>query len=118
MAQREGYLLIDHQASPGIPEEMAAKLGMDPKQVAEGKVLEAGTVTCAHCKGVVLKNPWRTRERYNCPKCSFKYLCDACAAAARQPDYNHTPFEKQADDVFEAAVRSMTLGSPSKLLMP
>ena len=50
MKQREGYLMVDHRASPGIPEDVARQIGMDPAQVKEGKLLEAATLTCSHCK--------------------------------------------------------------------
>jgi hypothetical protein len=116
MAQREGYLMIDHRASPGIPEDVAVRIGMDPKQVAEGKLFETATLTCCHCKGTVLRNVWRTRPRYDCPKCGHKYLCDGCAAATRMPDYDHTPFEKLVDDTLNAAAKGMVLGSPPGLL--
>jgi len=118
MAQREGYLLIDHQASPGIPEDVALKIGMDPKLVAEGKVLEAATLTCAHCKGTIVKNPFRKRERATCPKCSFKYLCDDCSLESRLPGYDHLPFEKKVDFYKNLAAQGLILGSPQGLLNP
>jgi hypothetical protein len=93
MVQRQGFLMIDHRASPGIPEDVARSVGLDPKLVREGALLEADTLTCVHCKVVVMKNPLRVRERASCPKCSHKYICDFCAAAMRHPDYNHLPFE-------------------------
>jgi hypothetical protein len=116
MAQSKGYLVIDHRASPGLPEELALRLGYDPRQVGEGKYFEADTLTCIHCKSVQVKNLFRTRERGSCPKCSFKYLCDPCTAAMRAPDYDHTPFEKLVDKLLESAERGQPLGSPGKLL--
>lgn len=97
MGQREGYVLIDHRNSPGIPEDVAHKIGYDPKQVGPGKMFEGGTLTCSHCKGVVVKNPLRTRERASCFKCGYHYICDGCATAMNDPDYSHTPFEKLKD---------------------
>lgn len=117
MSQREGYLLVDHRASPGIPEEVAVKIGMDPKLVAEGRMLEAATLTCAHCKGVIVRNPFRLRERTTCPKCSNKYLCDLCGFRATLPDYDHMPYEAQVDQVMDDAAKGL-LGSPLGLLMP
>ena len=116
--QREGYLLIDHRASPGLPEDIALMTGLDPALVKEGKMFEAGTLTCAHCKTTMVKNLFRTRERYNCPKCSHKYICDYCAADMRAPDYDHKPFEKKVDITKELDARGMLLGTPPKLLMP
>lgn len=118
MAQREGYLMVDHRASPGIPEDAALQLGLDPKLVASGKLLEAATLTCTHCKCSVMKNPYRTRERGSCPKCNLKYVCDICAVAMRQPDYNHLPYEKRLDDAINDQHRLELYGSPTSLLMP
>ena len=109
-----GYLMINHQFSPGIPEDIAQKIGMPPELVAEGKMLEAATLTCAHCKTAVMKNPLRVRERENCPKCGFHYICDFCAAEMRKPDYSHTPYEATV----ERRLNELALGSPPKLIMP
>ena len=79
---REGYLMIDHRASPGIGAADVAKfrsLGFNIPEVPEGTMRELGTKACAHCGGVVVLNPDRVRERGHCSKC-FKYLCDPCAA--------------------------------------
>lgn len=97
MTQREGYLFLDHRASPGLPENMAKRIGGE----AGSKLIEAATLTCCHCKTAVIKNPFRQRERASCPKCSYKYLCDFCAAKAREPDYVHMPMEKVVDLVLK-----------------
>lgn len=62
----EGYLLIDHNNSPGT------------KSVPAGTIFESPTITCSHCHQVVVLNPLRTRERHRCFSC-FKYVCDNCA---------------------------------------
>lgn len=113
--QREGYLLFDHRASPGLPEDFARAMGMDPALAKEGKVFEAATLTCAHCKTVVMKNPYRLRERSACMKCGGKYICDGCGFAAYHPDYDHSPFEKQRDQLADCLAKER-LGSPSGLL--
>jgi len=109
-----GYLMINHQFSPGIPEDVARKIGMPPKLVAEGKLLEAATLTCAHCKTAVMKNSLRQRQRENCPKCGFHYICDFCAAEMKRPDYIHMPYEA----VVEKSVKQVALGSPPRLILP
>lgn len=93
----EGYLMIDHRASPGLPEEVAIAAGYDPKLTGEGKLFEAASLTCAHCKVVVVKNPLRTRERGMCPKCGHHYICDICDYRTTQPDYSHLPYDKIVD---------------------
>jgi hypothetical protein len=91
MAKQQGYLFLDHRASPGLTPEEARVMGYDPKQVCEGKMLEVDTLTCAHCKTVVVPNPMRVRERGHCTKC-MHYVCDVCAVKMTQPDYIHAPF--------------------------
>jgi hypothetical protein len=109
--KQQGYLLVDHRASPGLPEDIARQCGYDPKLAGEGKVFEADTLTCAHCKTAVIKNPLRTRARAACHKCNYHYVCDLCAIEMRKADYVHAPFEAQVEI-------GMALGSPPKLLMP
>lgn len=119
MGQREGYLLVDHRASPGISEDLAVRLGLDPHQVREGKVYEAATMTCAHCKSAVVRNPLRTRERASCMKCGGKFICDDCALQARLSGYSHLPFDKKVDLVKDAEAKGIPiLGSPPALLQP
>lgn len=113
---KEGYLLIDHRASPGISEDVALQLGMDPKQCGEGKMLEAATLTCSHCKSTLMKNPYRIRERNFCIKCSGHYICDGCHAEAQLPNYSHLPFEKFADITRSLGEKGIVLGSRQELL--
>lgn len=115
--QREGYLIIDHQASPGLPEDVARASGLDPRLCGEGKVFEAATLTCSHCKASVVKNPLRQRERPYCPKCNH-YICDFCEAQRLMPGYTHTPFEKIIDTTLTLAERGVVLGSPANLIFP
>ena len=89
MIQREGYLLVDHRASPGLPEDMARRMGGK----SGSNVIEQATLTCCHCRAVVLKNPFRQRERSNCAQCGFRYLCDLCAGKTREAGYVHMSCE-------------------------
>lgn len=114
MPKQMGEIVIDHRASPGLPEDIARAAGYDPWLCREGKVYEAETLTCSHCRGTVVKNIFRTRERHYCTKCSGHYICDACAFLASQPDYTHTPFEKKAALIMTQEQQ----GSPMKLLIP
>lgn len=94
---REGYLMIDHRASPGLDEGLARYVGLDPTLAGEGKLLEAATLTCSHCKAVVVKNPLRVRERAQCAKCGWHYVCDFCFTEMQAADYSHLPFEGLVD---------------------
>lgn len=89
MPQREGYLLVDHRASPGLPDDLARRMGGLPGS----KIIENATLTCRHCRAVVIKNPFRQRERNVCYLCGVKYICDFCAAKTKEPGYVHTPYE-------------------------
>lgn len=128
--QQEGYLTVDHRASPGIPEDLARALGYDPKVVGEGKFFEAATLTCRHCRNAVVKNPLRTRERHSCFKCGdpAPFICDGCAYLSTLPGYDHTPFERVIDMHLDAAAKGrqfidpnatlQLMGTPLKLLLP
>lgn len=96
--RHEGYLLIDHRASPGLPADFYRPLGSSAPACGEGQVMEFATLTCWHCKNVFVKNPNRTRERPYCAKCDH-YICDGCKAISLLPLYDHTPFEKIVDVV-------------------
>ncbi len=111
-----GELMIDHRASPGLPPDIARQCGFDPALSGEGKLFEAATLTCAHCKIALVKNLARVRPRENCPKCSNHYICDWCYADMQHPDYVHLPYEKLRDDTLEAGMRGIILGSPIELL--
>jgi hypothetical protein len=117
--KQHGYLMVDHRASPGLPEDIARNSGYDPKFAGEGKLFEADTLTCAHCKCAVIKNPFRTRERAKCSKCGYHYICDLCAAEMLWPDYSHTPYDKRVELVLNGVgYAQVPLGSPPALILP
>ncbi len=113
--QREGYLLVDHSASPGLPEWAARQSGFDPGLTKEGRKFEAPTLTCSHCKSAVVKSAAR-RERASCAKCGGKYICDYCDWRSRQFGYDHMPYEKFSDVTRELAVRGMEVKSYEHLI--
>lgn len=81
---KEGHLVVDHRASPGLKPSDLIGAGFSDAQadalaVGEGKMFEAATLTCAHCNGTVIKNPRRARARGHCTKCN-DFVCDGCAA--------------------------------------
>ena len=91
--KQQGYFFLDHRNSPGFSEAEARVVN----RPAGSKLFEADTLTCAHCKTVMVKNPERTRERAFCRKC-MTYICDGCEWLSRQPGYFHTPFDRLVDD--------------------
>ena len=112
MPKQMGYLMVDHRASPGLPEDIARQVGYDPRFCGEGKVYEVDTLTCAHCKCAVVPNVFRTRERAQCFICEAKggkYICDVCAFKASQPDYVHVSFQQTVESVINAEMGSKLL---------
>ena len=82
-----GYLVIDHRASPGVP---------DTPGLGPGSVFEADTVVCNHCSVPVVLNPLRQRARFICPKCDA-YCCDICAVGFKANGVCR-PFEQALDE--------------------
>lgn len=101
---KEGWLFIDHSASPGLPEHVARLAGFDPKLCREGAVFESATITCSHCSTTWNVNPLRTRDREYCRKCDH-YICDHCYALTTLPGYVHVPFRAAAERAINSAER-------------
>lgn|SRR5215813_360366 len=89
----DGEVFLDHRASPGIPPELAQRLGYHPNQVKEGTTFESATLGCPHCGSCVVLNPLRTRERAHCYQCNA-YICDGCDAVRHEPDYVHRTIQE------------------------
>lgn len=86
LKRHDGEVMIDNRANGGAPVPGMGNV----------RFLEAPTITCAHCAGVWMVNPLRTRPRNYCRKCD-RYTCDACAVVASQPNYTHRSFKELAD---------------------
>jgi hypothetical protein len=97
---QEGYLMIDHRASPGILAGEAP--GAIP--VGAGALFETSTITCSHCQKISILNPGRTRERGYCPKCDH-YVCDQCETA-RVATGECKTFKQLMDEVETAVYKS------------
>ena len=80
-----GYMQIDHRNSPGMPQEYCERFGLP---VGKGSMVEMDVLQCGHCTQLLLRNPWRNRERAWCMFCD-SYLCDSCDGIRREPDYQH-----------------------------
>ena len=63
LRRHDGYLLIDHTASPGTPE------------VPEGTKFEAAAITCCHCGRVFIATPSNPTPKGYCRKCDH-YTCN------------------------------------------
>jgi len=102
---QEGYLLIDHSNSPGIPDDIAIPSGL-PAGIGRGKQ-ELPTFTCSHCQFVLIMNPLRTRERGYCPKCDH-YVCDKCNGIRVMTGECRT-FSQIVDDKHEEVIKQESL---------
>ena len=96
MPHNEGYLMIDHRESPGMPPGHG---------VVAGQLFESAIMGCKHCRAVVVLNPLRTRERARCTRCDG-YICDPCAAQREC-----TPFEAKIDALMRERERAIAPGS-------
>jgi hypothetical protein len=112
-----GYLFVDHRASPGLPEDVARAVGYDPAWCREGKIYEASTVGCVHCGVHVVMNPFRTRDRGQCEKCNYDYVCDICAVAMRDPDYVHRSI-RDLQDIVDTGRWALSGSMSNPVLVP
>ena len=107
--RHEGYLLIDHRYSPGVPFNPAMIGKPDSLIVGSGNTMESATTTCSHCQVVVVLNPLRTRARGYCQKCD-RYVCDSPLC-----NTECVPFEAVLDRLQEADFQRLAHG---QLIVP
>lgn len=91
----EGYVEVDHRNSPGITAAQAAAVG-SRLVVPGGTVFKSATVTCSHCKTVVVLNPNRSRGREYCRNCDHA-ICDRCALLMKL-GHPCRPFDKVIEE--------------------
>lgn len=116
MPKQMGELVVDHRASPGLPENIARWAGYDPKACGEGSIYKVATLHCSHCLMRGVPNHARTRPRALCMECNNReghYICDTCDFERSQPGYVHAPLVKKIEDHLNTIVK---MGSSSKLL--
>ena len=113
--RKDGYLMVDHRFSPGLPEDVARASGYDPRFTREGQLFEAATMFCPHCGVTLVKNPLRKRDREYCRLCDH-YICDICHIIRTAPDYKHVPYVQLRDMVLALGEKGETIGSPQELL--
>lgn len=102
----EGYLMIDHRASPGLPANFYDGMRYKGLVAEEGKLAESAVLVCRHCQRHVIKNLDRTRQRGYCRKCDG-YVCDFCELNMRAADYVHTPFKKLIDEAYDIMAKGL-----------
>lgn len=96
LRSHEGYLLIDHRNSPGVPEAIMIAQGLPANAGRKDATFEAATYTCADCQAIVVIEPKRTRPRGYCPKCNHR-LCDRCETVRVQSGGVCNNFQNMVD---------------------
>jgi hypothetical protein len=119
LRSHEGYLLIDHRNSPGVPDEIMVAQGFSPGAGRQDSVFESATFTCSHCEVVVVMNPNRQRERGYCRKCDH-YVCDTCEARRVASGGECKPFKVMVEEVLNLAAKKPASSEvfQSPLLLP
>lgn len=109
----EGYFLLDHRDSPGIPESLAVQSGLPPN--AGRGLFEAPTYTCSHCQKVCIVKLPRETEVPFCPKCSH-HVCGTCGKRREADGGACKPFKQIVDEILAQASKQAEAGSPLILL--
>ncbi len=89
-----GELMVDHRASPGIPE------------LGRTGLMEMATITCTHCGVAVIMRKDRERNRHYCRACDH-YICDHCATIMTV-SMEHKTYNQLADEIREKYIHSDT----------
>ena len=110
LRDNEGYFLLDHSQTQGVPEELVIASGLPPG--AGRGLFEAPTFTCSHCQAVVVLNPARNRERAYCRGCDHQ-ICDACGVL-RANGAKCKTFKQVIDEALDQAERQT---EPSGLII-
>lgn len=112
----EGYFLLDHRDSPGVPDEVAIKTGLPPG--AGRGLFEAPTYTCSHCQTVcIVKLPRETEVPY-CPKCDH-HICNTCGKLRALNGGACKTFKQVCDEILAQASKQAEASSdPPRILLP
>jgi hypothetical protein len=94
--------MVDHRSTQGLDEATVRQMGL-PSGAGAG-LFEAPTITCNHCKVVVIVNPLRNRERAYCRGCDH-YICDACGIARAAAGNVCNSFDRICEQIQEAALK-------------
>lgn len=113
LRSHEGYFMLDHSQTQGLPDEVAVQVGLPPG--AGQGLFEAPTYTCSHCHAVVVLNPKRNRERAYCRGCDHM-ICDKCGVIRAQTGRCRT-MKQVIDEMMSEAERRPADETP-KLILP
>lgn len=106
LRDHEGYLLLDHSNSPGVPDEVSVSVGLP---VGSGMGLfEAPTFTCHHCQSVGVIDPKRSNGMaYYCKGCSH-LICDPCGEEKVKTGVCRT-FEQRVDEFLTSLEKNRSI---------
>jgi len=104
----EGLLIIDHRASPGVPDHWMPNAENMPPRSGQG-LFEVPTYSCGHCPQQVALNPKRRRPRGHCMKCD-NYICDRCNAKYAMTRECKT-YEQTLDELQEKGLKEQDYGN-------
>lgn len=94
--------MLDHRMTQGLDDATIRQMGL-PVGAGAG-LFETHTITCNHCKTVVVLNPLRNRERAYCRGCDH-YICDPCGAARAAAGNVCNSFDSIVEKIQEAALK-------------
>lgn len=100
----EGYVRIDHRESPGFSDNEILASGMPFAR--KNTLFEGATLSCGHCRAIVIKNPGRDRERAHCHGCDH-YICDNCEAERVLKNKPCKPFKQVFDEFIDKASKGL-----------
>ena len=118
LQSHEGYFLMDHQQSPGVPDDVLVATGMPPG-VGRSR-FECATFTCSHCERVVaIVNRRRADEVCGyCTGCNHR-LCTECTTK-RARDGKCLPLKVLAEQLLNEAAKKPATSEAliPKLILP
>jgi hypothetical protein len=104
----EGYMLIDHRNSPGLPDDLPPIPGLQSVRAPKGVIVEMAIVVCRHCQVEIIKDPQRTRPRGYCPGCDH-YICDRCEGVRIMAGGGCQTIEKLINRLQEQYARNLNI---------
>ena len=116
LRSHEGVLLVDHRASPGLPDGVVVPQGMPPGS-GHG-VFECATFTCSHCEKVVAIMDRKKADAICgfCSGCNHR-LCTACTTK-RAKDGVCLPLKALAEQLMNVAAKQTATSEAFNFILP
>ena len=116
LRSHEGYFMMDHRNSPGVPDAEVVRQGLIPG--AGRGLFESATFTCPYCECVVVLNPDRSRPR-NYDPATNHLICDGCEAIRKSGQPMKT-MKQIADEILNQRAKQVgtTEAFQSPIIIP